>query len=649
MTSKISAALCVGATLVILAFAASPAVASSRVFLREIKETTPGSALNPAGIAVQERNKLGEEKNNLWVENRQLSQKNSSENVETLAEFGPVSSANAFIEALPAKSSLEGPDSLEHLAVEDDSEDFYVVGSTRKNGGSQGPVVVYNHKGEEPRVWEKSPGEPLRFAEGTVTVDNAPLSLEDPSGCALGGECSVYVTETGAEGGIMRFDSAGHPVPFTYDAECEKEHCEYVSGNKITGVPGRPKPYEAFLGGLKRGLAVDARGDIYAISNGPFAVYEYAPSGRFLRSFDLTSPEVPLVHEHVNDPASVAVDPVTGHLLVGIGGVVIENTKYVGAIDEFETEGARAGKFVAQITAKSGGEALGSVEALSVDSKGDVYGVEEHVIGERPEHGGLITQSDVVVYGPDVFPPVLTLAAATQRTPTGAQLNGTVNPNGFKLTECEFQDVPQKQFEEEKGDFKGVTPQETAACVPAAASIPNEGTTPATAQVAGLTPGETYHYRLLAHSEEPRDGVAETGSLAFTAPAAPGIVATSAANISSTFADLHAQIAPHGAETSYHFEYDTRPYGEGEGPHGTSVPIPDESVGLGGPTGGAVESVVRHVGPLAPASTYYYRIVAGNAQGVTSGGVCEGQAGLRADCAFATLPAAVGAAGRPRV
>src|SRR5580700_4753482 len=52
-------------------------------------------------------------------------------------------------------------------------------------------------------------------------------------------------------------------------------------------------------------------------------------------------------------------------------------------------------------------------------------------------------------------------------------------------------------------------------------------------------------------------------------------------SVTSTSAKLQAQINPEESNTTYHFEYDTKPYAAGEAPHGTSVPIPDGSLGAG--------------------------------------------------------------------
>jgi hypothetical protein len=45
------------------------------------------------------------------------------------------------------------------------------------------------------------------------------------------------------------------------------------------------------------------------------------------------------------------------------------------------------------------------------------------------------------------------------------------------------------------------------------------------------------------------------------------------------------------------------------------VSTPAESVGSGGPTGSSVESAARNIGGLEPGTTYYFRVVAGNAVG----------------------------------
>ena len=136
--------------------------------------------------------------------------------------------------------------------------------------------------------------------------------------------------------------------------------------------------------------------------------------------------------------------------------------------------------------------------------------------------------------------------------------------------------------------------------------------TPVHVAVGGLSGGETYLYRLVASTPAANQGgLSETEVLAFTAPAPPRVSA-SASDVSSTFARLDAQIDPSGAATSYHFEYDTRTYGEGEGPHGVSVPVPDVSIGAGGASGSSIESVAANLSGLTPGVTYHFRVVAEN-------------------------------------
>ncbi len=122
-----------------------------------------------------------------------------------------------------------------------------------------------------------------------------------------------------------------------------------------------------------------------------------------------------------------------------------------------------------------------------------------------------------------------------------------------------------------------------------------------------------------------------TEPLAFTTPHAPRVDSTSAADVSSRFADLHAQIDPLGADTSYHFEYDSRAYAGGER-HGVSVPVDDVAIGSGGPTGSADVSVVQPVSGLAPGAEYHFRVVAENE--------IEGRLEVTygPDSTFATLP-----------
>ena len=91
-------------------------------------------------------------------------------------------------------------------------------------------------------------------------------------------------------------------------------------------------------------------------------------------------------------------------------------------------------------------------------------------------------------------PPTVETKAATAVKPTGATLNGSVNPNGSEVTDCKFE--------------YGTTTSygSSATCTPA----PGSGTSPVavSASVTGLTANTTYHFRISAANA----GSTSTGS-----------------------------------------------------------------------------------------------------------------------------------------
>src|SRR5215211_8573248 len=96
---------------------------------------------------------------------------------------------------------------------------------------------------------------------------------------------------------------------------------------------------------------------------------------------------------------------------------------------------------------------------------------------------------------------------------------------------------------------------------------------------------------------------------ATAAPARPDVTTGPAANVTQTTATLTGSVNPNEAETTYFFEY---------GPtatYGARVPDPPASVGKGNRR----VAVTADIGGLAPATTYHYRLVARNAQGVRRG------------------------------
>lgn len=135
------------------------------------------------------------------------------------------------------------------------------------------------------------------------------------------------------------------------------------------------------------------------------------------------------------------------------------------------------------------------------------------------------------------------------------------------------------------------------------------GTDPVTliANVGGLSPATTYHYRLVVRSG---GGIAVTGDASFTTggtPAPAPTALTLGASVGLTAAQVTGSVNPNGAATTYWFEYGTTTsYGAQTATSSSgagSSPVPVEALLAG----------------LSPATTYHYRLVAQNSGGTTFG------------------------------
>ncbi|HEY4452289.1 MAG TPA: hypothetical protein VGN13_11935 [Solirubrobacteraceae bacterium] len=242
-------------------------------------------------------------------------------------------------------------------------------------------------------------------------------------------------------------------------------------------------------------------------------------------------------------------------------------------VNEFD----RAGNYVGHITGTPDG-AFSDIKGLAVDpTSHDVF------LGDFEEASGL---SRIDAFGPNTVVPDVETGAAIQVKPTSAVLRGTVTSTQGAAT-CRFAWGTSSEF------------GQTAPC---SAPVP-EGASPAAveASLSGLQPDTAYFFRLQATSdlngkENPGEGAVE-----FTTPG-PGIRAESASAVTAESATLEATIDPHGAATSYYFQYGpTSAYGS-EAP---AAPGPS----LGSSAGG-VEVSPQHLQGLAPATTYHYRVVA---------------------------------------
>ncbi|HEU4906971.1 MAG TPA: hypothetical protein VFT19_12770 [Solirubrobacterales bacterium] len=182
--------------------------------------------------------------------------------------------------------------------------------------------------------------------------------------------------------------------------------------------------------------------------------------------------------------------------------------------------------------------------------------------------------------------------AASGITPTAATLNGSVNPDTATISECVFEAGPVKAPGEEIQKYP-----ETLPCVPGPGAITGESPVAVEADLTGLHPGTTYHYRLKAtYPTGP-----ELGEDTTVQTSGPRIVASWAQDVIFTEAILKAEIDPEGKATTYRFEY------------GVSEAYGSETPELAVGSDSSVHELTRFLEGLEEDTTYHFRLIATNA------------------------------------
>lgn len=328
-----------------------------------------------------------------------------------------------------------------------------------------------------------------------------------------------------------------------------------------------------------RGLSLDGEGNFFKV-NGDLTIQKFAPSGASIGQISEGA---------AGHATGLAANPTSDVLYADFEGTSINAYAFNGgevinpagrcAPQEF---GCPATESFAEGDLTDGG-------ALAVDRSSDaVYAADADT-------------SNIVVFTSVTIPDVTTSPAEVHSTTT-ATLNGKVNPDEIPLEECFFEYGGTREY------------GAIASCEDPDAGEVGTGNSPVPvhADLTGLTPGATYHYRLVAANENGTNS--ESGDQEFFT--GPSIVSTFASEVSATAATLNTEINPNGAATTYRFQYVADPAFQLSGyATAAEVPIGGEAIG----SGSSLVSRSLQLRGLTPSTGYHFRVLAETALGTVEG------------------------------
>ncbi len=454
------------------------------------------------------------------------------------------------------------------VAVSNETGDVYVVdkGNNRvEEFNSTGTVFLAAFNGSV------GPPTGVFSSPEAIAVDNSGSGL-DPS------EGDVYVADTG-HNVIDKFSATG-----TYEGQ--------LTGTCVS--PGTCLGSVIPFGGPLRGVAVDPEGNVWVdVGGGEVHVDEFSDTGSFVKGFR---------NESGSEPGFAVDSSDDVYLVNGFGGV-----------SKYESSGTAVTGFfgfssnVSALAVDPSTNNLFVDKASSIEEYGPFGEPFSEPLGTFPSgglsgsHGIALNANTGAVYATqreagsvEIFDgvpfPAVTVEPVSNPAAKSVILNGTINPEGVDVSSCEF----------EYGTEAGVYPQKQ----PCSQTLPLTGSAPlaVSANLVGLTPDTTYHYRLLATNA---DNLTEVTLDQEITTRGAGISDESVENVEPTAATLQARINPNESDTTYHFEYDTSPY-ETSASHGTSLPVSAADIG----SGTSPVPVSVQLKGLQPGTSYHYRVVA---------------------------------------
>jgi phosphodiesterase/alkaline phosphatase D-like protein len=187
-------------------------------------------------------------------------------------------------------------------------------------------------------------------------------------------------------------------------------------------------------------------------------------------------------------------------------------------------------------------------------------------------------------------PPTVTTGSASGIAATSATVAGTVDPNG--LSTSWFVEYGTTTAYGSKTTTRDAGNGTNAVDV--------------SADLSGLTPGTTYHYRVVG-TNSAGTGRGADRTLQTPGNTKPDVRRPTVTNIGTTSARLNGQVDPNGRPTTWYFEY------------GTTTALGSRTSDGNAGSGTTHRSVSVNLSRLQPGTTYFFRIVARSDAGTTVG------------------------------